>query len=242
MSKTQKNNGDTAGTGRDGRHIQSKIYDTIYDAITKGRIPPGTKLVEEQLSDVFVVSRGRIRNVLQELARDKVVTLQLNRGAFVSEPDVQEAKNVFAARKYLEPALARDVIRTLDQRGIERLRSHIKKETVAERNADRRREIKISQDFHLLLAKAVGNDVITEILEGLLARSALITAIYDRQDAKRCSHVSHSHLIDLIESGDATALATAMYAHIDEIESELALVDRRHATVDVRSELMSLWR
>ena len=132
----------------------------IYDAVTKGQLPPGTKLTEEQLSEVFGVSRGRVRSVLHELSRDKVVTLQRNRGAFVSEFGVKEARDVFAVRKSLEPALASDVIRAFDQRGIDRLRSHIKDETGAESKQDRRREIKISQGLHLLLAKAIGNDVI----------------------------------------------------------------------------------
>lgn len=234
LEKIENKNGDDSGV-RNGIAAQAKIYDAIYDAITKGRLPPGTKLTEDQLTDIFGVSRARIRSVLQALARDKVVTIQPNRGAFVAEPDVTEARQVFAARKYLEPALAHDVIRALDERSIRRLREHIKKEAAAERRPDRRKEIRTSQDFHLLLAKAVGNDVVTDFLDGLLARSALITAIYDRHDAQRCSHISHGHLIDLIEQGNAEKLAAAMLKHLEEIESELVLVDRKHSTVDFRA-------
>src|ERR1700677_4989850 len=86
---------------------ETTIYDKIHRAIAERRLLPGSRLVEDQLAEVFGVSRMRIRWVLQSLARDKVVTLHKNRGACVAEPTVKEAKEVFAARRLLEGSLAR---------------------------------------------------------------------------------------------------------------------------------------
>ena len=86
---------------------ESTIYARIHAAIVERRILPGVRLVEDQLAEVFDVSRMRIRSVLQSLARDKVVTLHRNRGAVVAYPSVREAKEVFAARRLIvhrEPA------------------------------------------------------------------------------------------------------------------------------------------
>ena len=221
----------------DGAAERTRIHAAIYNAIAKGVLPPGTKLTEDQLTGIFGAPRSRIRDVLQALASDKVVTLHPNRGAFVAEPSVKEARDVFAARKYLEPALAEDIIKAFDKKSIKLLRAHIKKEKAAEKKPDRRSEIKISQDFHLILAEGIGNDVVTSFLEELLARSALITSIYDHSQAQRCSHVSHEHLIDLIERGSPEELSSAMLAHLEEIESELVLVERHHFEVDVHSVL-----
>jgi DNA-binding GntR family transcriptional regulator len=222
---------------RGGSAEQAQVYETIYDAIVRGDIPPGTKLTEERLSAILKTSRGHVRQALQLLSRDKVVTLHPNRGAFVAEPSVKEAKEVFAARKYLEPSLASDIIKSFDKRGIAKLRDHIRMEKVTESRPDKRREIVVSQDFHLLLCKAMGNDVVVKILEELLARSALITMIYEKKLPQRCSHESHADLIDLIEQGNAKKFAALMLEHLEEIESELELVERDYAPVKLEDAL-----
>src|SRR5712671_3832643 len=123
---------------------EAEIYHKIHAAIAEHRLLPGARLVEDQLGEVFGVSRMRIRSVLSSLARDKVVTLQRNRGAVVAHPTVKEAKEVFAARRLIEVALARDVVRAADDKAVKRLRAHIKKEQQGERSHDRALELRAS--------------------------------------------------------------------------------------------------
>src|SRR5882724_4426722 len=136
-----------------GKSPESQIYLKIHAAIAGHRLLPGSRLVEDQLSEVFGVSRTRIRSVLHSLARDKVVTLQRNRGAVVAYPTVKEAKEVFAARRLIEVALARDIVRAVDDKAVKRLRAHIRKEQQGERSHDRALELRASHEFHTLLAE-----------------------------------------------------------------------------------------
>ena len=78
---------------------EDAIYERLMAAIFEHRLPPGTKLGEESLAAIFGVSRARIRRVLPRLAHDGVVHLEPNRGAFVAKPTVQEARDVFEARR-----------------------------------------------------------------------------------------------------------------------------------------------
>jgi DNA-binding GntR family transcriptional regulator len=213
---------------------ESRIYQRIHAAIGERRLLPGARLVEDQLADVFEVSRMRIRSVLHALSRDKVVTLQRNRGAVVAYPTVKEAKEVFAARRLIEVALARDIVRAADAKALKRLKAHIRKERQGERSHDRALELKASHDFHTLLAEIVGNRVVLEILRELMARSSLITAIYERPDVSSCSHLAHAHLIKHIERGDSDGLAAAMLRHLDQIEGDLMLFERRPSVTDIK--------
>jgi DNA-binding GntR family transcriptional regulator len=225
--RTNRSNGH--GTGDEGNSAQSpesRIYRRIHSAIAAHRLLPGARLVEDQLSGVFGVSRMRIRAVLHSLARDKVVTLHRNRGAVVASPTVEEAKDVFAARKLIEIAMARDVVEAADNEAIRRLKAHVKKERQGERHEDRASELKASHEFHTLLAEIAGNPVIIAFMRELMARSALITAIYERPDVSNCSHAAHGALIKLIERRDAEGLAKAMRRHLEEIESDLVLFER----------------
>jgi len=214
---------------------EAQIYHRIHAAIATHRLLPGARLIEDQLGEVFGVSRTRIRAVLHSLARDKVVTLQRNRGAVVAHPTVREAKEVFAARRLIEVAMAPDVVRAVDDAAIKRLKAHIRKEQQGERSQDRALELKASHEFHTLLAEIVGNRVLIGFLKELMARSALITAIYERPDVSHCSHLAHAQLIQFIERRDAEGLAGAMLKHLTEIESDLVLFEREESVTDLRA-------
>lgn len=214
-------------------NLEERIYDRIYTAIAERKLAPGARLVEEQLADVFGVGRSRIRVVLQALARDKIVILHRNKGAAVAYPSVAEAREVFAARRLIEVALARQIIDVIDDKALKRLKAHIRKEDAAEKRGDRGAEMRTSHDFHVLLGELVGNAVISDILKELLIRSSLITAIYERRDAHVCSQSDHRQLIGWIEKGDAEQLAKAMYDHLVEIESHLALEEKKEVVLDL---------
>src|ERR1700759_1699196 len=79
-----------------------QVYDRIWSAIIDNSLRPETRLVEERLCEIFGVGRTRLRQVLQRLAHERVVTLMPNRGAMVSKPSVREAREGFAARRVLE--------------------------------------------------------------------------------------------------------------------------------------------
>ena len=72
-----------------------RIADSITTAIVERRLMPGTKLAEQKIADIFKVSRTLVRQALNQLSRDKLVTLEPARGARVAEPSVDEARQVF---------------------------------------------------------------------------------------------------------------------------------------------------
>jgi DNA-binding GntR family transcriptional regulator len=216
------------------------IYNKIHHAIAERRLLPGSRLVEDQLAKLFGVNRMRVRSVLQALAREKVVTHHKNRGACVTEPTVKEAKEVFAARRLIEVALAREVVRSIDEAGLRRLKAHIESEVQAEKGADRAAELRISHEFHTLLAEIVGNSVLIDLMKELMARSALITAAFERPNVSVCSHFSHKRLITLIEKRKEQEFADALLAHLNEIESYLALHEKEELPMDLKSVFAGL--
>ena len=224
---------------KNGAELESRIYDRIHAAIFDRKLAPGARLVEEQLAEVFDVGRSRIRVVLQALARDKIVILHRNRGAAVAHPSVAEAREVFAARRLIETSLARQIVDVIDDRGLKRLKAHLRKEDSAERRGDRAEEMRTSHEFHMLLGELLGNSVITDILKELLVRSSLITAIYERRDAHVCSQCDHRKLIELIELGDAERLARAMHKHLIDVESYLALEEEKKVILDLHEVFAS---
>src|SRR4029078_423107 len=84
----------------------SAVYLGLGAAILSHATVPGMKLREDELGDVYSVSRTIIRSALQALAHDRLVTLEPNRGGLCAQPPQREAREVFEARALIEPNVA----------------------------------------------------------------------------------------------------------------------------------------
>ena len=88
------------------------VYQEILHAILEQRLAPGTKLGEELLSNIFDVSRPVVRRALNRLTHDNVVEMRPHRGAFIASPTVDQARQVFEARRVVEEAVVRTCVRS----------------------------------------------------------------------------------------------------------------------------------
>ena len=203
------------------------IYDRIVSAILDHRLPPGTKLVEDKLATAFGVSRTRVRPVLVRLANEQVVTLTPNRGAAIAQPTVQEAREVFEARRMIEPRLVELFIANATQADIAVLTAGIAEEEAARLGGDMRRAIRLAGDFHLLIAQAAGHQTLGRILRELVSRTSLILMTYspshtrEREEATACGCREHQALIDAIRLRDAREASKRMLDHLVRLESQL---------------------
>lgn len=222
--------------GRGG--AEARIVRSIGEAIADRRLPPGTKLAEESLAEVFSVSRERVRKVLLLLAQRQVVTLIPNRGAFVAKPTAHEAREVFEARRVIERAIMDKLgamPRPLSPAMLARLNEHRAREEAAERAGDRKALIRLSGQFHLLLAEFAGNGTLTAILGGLIDRSGLAIAAFERRSSHTCSAEDHRRLIDVLAGPGSEEATALMMAHLDGVEAQLDLKAVPDAVVDLKS-------
>jgi len=214
------------------------IVERLLAAILEHRLPPGTKLGEDRLAETFGVSRTRIRQVLFRLSAEKVVKQIANRGAFVAEPTVAEARDVFDARAAIEPLLAARVAELGRAADAVRLREHVACEAAAREAGDVRAQIKLSGEFHALLAEIAGNAVLGAMLRELIARSSLIIALYGSRGGSDCGADEHQRLVDAVRRRDAALAATLMREHLAHVERTLDLDRRPHAELDLRAVLL----
>lgn len=199
------------------------IIERIMTAIVEHRLPPGTKLGEDRLGEAFGVSRTRVRQVLFRLAAEKVVVQIANRGAFVAQPSTREAREVFDARRALESELAARLAQRAAAAQVAALKELLERERTAHAKGDRRAAIKLSGEFHLLIATLAGNEVLAEMLRELVARSSLIIAVHGTSRQADCGPDEHGALIEAIRRRDARGAAELMRKHLMHVESALDL-------------------
>ena len=200
-----------------------RIVDAITLAIVERRLMPGTKLSEQKLADIFEVSRTLVLQALNQLSLDRLVTLERARGAFVAMPSVDEARQVFEVRAMLEAALARQLCARITDRQIAELRSHLRDEASAVARTDVAGRTRLLADFHAVLARMLGNEVLAQLLVDLLSRSSLIALMYQSSHSAEHSLDEHVQIVDALEKRDARAAARLMEHHIAAVEKNLRL-------------------
>jgi DNA-binding GntR family transcriptional regulator len=200
-----------------------EIYEKIYVAILEHRLHPGTKLVEERMAEIFGVSRARIREVLARLAHEQVVEIVPQRGAFVAKPTIEQALDVFEARRLIEPAVVRRLIETLTPEKLARLRRHQELELDARRRDDKRTVIRLSGEFHSLAAELAGNTALERAMREMSVLTCLMIFLYDAPTATSCRADEHSQIIDAISKRDAPRAERLMLEHLQHIESGMNL-------------------
>jgi len=203
-----------------------RIAESITTAIVERRLMPGTKLAEQKIADIFQVSRTIVRQALNQLSRDKLVTLEQARGARVAEPSVAEAQQVFAVRRMLEAAMARRAATELSDAQLKELRAHLREEKAAIARTDVSGRTRLLADFHVVLARLLGNEVLAGIVQDLVSRSSLIALMYQSAHSAEHSADEHVAIVEALERRDARAAVKLMEEHLQNVEQNLRLHPR----------------
>lgn len=220
-----------------GRLSDDEIFRRIHASIAEQKLPPGTRLREDEIRRIFGVSRARIRNVFSRLAHAGVVRLQPNRGASVAKPSVQETRELFAARRAVETAIIREALARMTPADENRLHEHIRREEDAEVRRDRAEMIRLSGEFHLLLAAIAGNGILAKFLAELVTRESLAISLYETPGRPSCSNHEHRDILDALVQRDAAAAERLLVEHLEAIESRLDLDRQARPAVDLAAIL-----
>ena len=163
-------------------------------AILEHRLPPGTKLGEDDLGEAYGISRTLVRAALLALSHRHLVELKRNRGAFVAQPSVREAREVFEARALLEPRTARSAAHRMTDAALAKLQDNIRDEHIALDAGDNGHALFLSGQFHVEIARIADQATIETFVSQLISRSSLIIALYWRRRAALCETQAHHAL------------------------------------------------
>lgn len=199
----------------------------IRRAVTEHRLPPGTRLSEDQIGLIFGASRTIVRAALQALAHDHIVTLARNRGASVASPTVADARHLFDARRTVEGVMVRRAAERIEDGQGAELLSLVEEGHRALGAADRGVAIRLSGEFHLRVAAIADQPVLRAFLAELISRSSLVIALYGKGRSADCGAYAHRALVEALATRDGPRAADLMAEHLNDIEASLDLTDRR---------------
>lgn len=201
------------------------VYREILGAILDHRLPPGTRLPEDEVGAVYGASRTIVRSALEALSHEGVVSIEPNRGAAVAHPTVAEARAVFEARQLIEPRVAETAASRAGEADIAMLRRQMAAEHDALHSGDHRRAIVLSGDFHNSIAAIAGQPVFAAFVRELVVRSSLILSLYWRRREATCATPAHGALIAALAARRPSEAAELMAEHIADLLDGLDLTE-----------------
>ncbi len=215
----------------------NNIAQALSLAIHEHRIAPGTKLGEDELAEIYGVSRTVVRAALQSLSHIKLVNIRRNKGASVASPSIKEAHEVFEARELLEPRTARSAAFHATPADIALLERHINDEHDALDSADPGRALYLSGLFHNEIARIAQQATIAGFIDTLIARSSLIIALYWHRESALCEKHAHHALVQAIADQNQDQAEELMRLHLVDLHSALDLRERNSQTQSLKQAL-----
>ncbi len=214
------------------------IVAKLTDAVHEHRVLPGMKLSEDEVGEIFGVSRTLVRQALRSMAHSGLVTIERNRGAFVSKPSIKEAREVFEARALLEPQTARAAAERAMPTDLALLEEHIEKEHAALEAGEAGAALNLSGLFHVEIARVANQKTIEAFIQQLVSRSSLVIALYWQRRTALCESNAHHALLDAFRRNDADEAEELMKGHLVDLVSQLNLRDVPEETRSLKDALL----
>ena len=215
----------------------SEISDRILNAVLAKKLQPGSRLVEQQLANLFECSRTIVREALTGLAARGIVAAKAGSGWYLSAPSKEEAREAFEARLVIESGLLR-TRQHIDKASMKRLQAHIKAQQSAIKGSDVGIRSFLLGDFHVCLAECLGNNLLAETLRDFTARTTLIALMNQKEEDAAHSCNEHVQIVEALGRGDFVAAEKLMTEHLSTWDEKLPMPTEPHPLSELRKVLV----
>lgn len=206
--------------------VWEQIRDRLGNDIVIGRLPPGTRLVEEELASSLGVSRGPVRRALADLEYRGLLEVRARRGARVVKLTAKDVIDLYIAREAIESAS----LASAEPHNIKALIADISEATdlLEQRHQEFNPTESIRADlrFHRLLVAASANGHLLRLWDYLADQVALTMArvhsISPDESATRGVGVTlgdHRLILDALREEDLSSALGLLHSHLSRARS-----------------------
>jgi DNA-binding GntR family transcriptional regulator len=199
-----------------------RVADAVREQVVEGLLLPGVRLPEQALCDALSVSRNTLREAFSQLIAERILTREQHRGVFVATPEVADVRDVYRARRLVEPAAVRRGVQVDDPTGVKALRAAVEEGRAAAAARDWAGVADANQHFHRAVVGLAGSARLDAWMALLLAEMRLI---FHRVGAVEDFHAPYlernATVADLVEQGRLDEAATELDAYLADAEARI---------------------
>lgn len=192
------------------------LVNRLRDLILDGDLEPGQKLIERDLTERFGVSRSLLREALQQLQAEGLITNVLHRGPSVAVISVDEAREIYAVRALLESRAGRDFVENATDADIDALASALDRLREPEVSADAHRQLVVKNEFYGALLAGGGNGTIALLLTHLNNRVTMLRRVSLSQPGRLADAIGElDEVVAAARVRDADTVARLLSEHVE---------------------------
>lgn len=203
--------------------LRDVVFTTLRQAILRGELKPGERLMEIQLANKLGVSRTPIREAIRKLELEGLVLMIPRKGAEVAEITEKNLRDVLEVREALEVLAVQLACEKMDEEQVERLKRASKEfeETIKENDITKIAEADVR--FHDVVYEATDNKRLVQLLNNLREQMYRYRVEYLKRESVRATVVAeHEELICAIVDRNKEAASLNICNHIGNQVAEVA--------------------
>ncbi|MFV0407918.1 MAG: GntR family transcriptional regulator [Propioniciclava sp.] len=207
---------------RDG-DAGARIADSIRAGIVAGEYPPGTRIRQEDLAARFGASRVPVRQALQQLEHEGLVTVVANAGAWVSRLTLAQCEEIYQMRERLEPLLLSYSAPQLDSTALAELARCAQQ--ISDIGSDTDAFLTLDRQFHLTSYAGANTTQLGDLIQKLWNTTAPYRRAYVESwapEARRIAHEEHHLIVAALRDGDVEEAERVLASHIRRTRRSLA--------------------
>ena len=200
--------------------LTQKAYNALEEQIVTLKLRPGTVLSEAGIATSLAIGRTPVREALQRLASEGLVTVLPRRGILVSEINLGQQIQVISVRRVLERLIAKDAARCRSAEQTDEFHRLAAGFADTSRTKDDVTFMRLDREFNSLLLEACGNPFAANAMRAIQGLSRRFWYHHYRQflDFSRCAllHEAVASCVADAREDDAGAASDKLIDYIEE--------------------------
>ena len=196
--------------------MKNHLVAALQEDIVLGRLPPGARLVEEELASRFRTKRHVLREAFIELERFGLIERRPNRGASVRQLTLEDVNQIYAVREILERAAAAQMALPLEKTRYQAIEAAQKRHDAAVVAGDAKAVFRANFEFHEALFAACGNPYLAAAIDDFRRKTQVVWSYaIVKPEYFRNAQREHRAMLKALREGDRKRLVEMFAAHLD---------------------------
>lgn len=196
--------------------LSDGVYQGLFDDIVNGRLRPGQRITEQEISGARGISRAPVREAIAKLAVDGLLRLVPRSGCYVCALSERDIQHIFDIRARLETLALDYAFDAFDPAQLAKLRARLMACQGHDERKMLREEEPLDTLFHATILNAAASPLLQDLLGKLLARVRVFQALGSRDPGKaRDALKTHVAILDAILDGDRAAARRRLREHLE---------------------------
>ena len=190
------------------------IADQVRELISDGTFPPGSQVTELALANALGVSRGPVREALQRLVQEGLLTSERNKGLFVTTLTADDIDDIYRTRAAIELCAMQVIMDSVPERFVNSASALLDRLEEAIRDGDYGLVSELDLEFHISLVEESGSKRLARAYSTLISETRMcLRALEFNYASEEYLGRIHRGMVDAIRNRDYEAARTAIEDH-----------------------------